>query len=42
VVSVQSRVPSASIPGFEEPVAFGAPSAILPARQVYLGARFSF
>jgi hypothetical protein len=42
VVAVQNRVPSASIPGFEEPVAFGAPSAILPARQVFLGARFSF
>jgi Carboxypeptidase regulatory-like domain/TonB dependent receptor len=42
VIAVQNRVPSASIPGFEEPVAFGAPSAILPARQVFLGARFSF
>jgi hypothetical protein len=42
VVAVQDRVPSASIPGFDEPVAFGAPTAILPARQVLLGARFSF
>ncbi|HET7291212.1 MAG TPA: TonB-dependent receptor [Vicinamibacteria bacterium] len=42
VVAVQDRVPSVSIPGFEEPIAFGAPSAILPARQVILGARFSF
>ncbi len=42
VVAVQDRVPSVSIPGFEEPVAFGAPSAILPARQVFLGVRFSF
>jgi hypothetical protein len=41
-VAVQNRVPSASIPGFEQPVAFGAPAAILPARQVTLGARFSF
>jgi hypothetical protein len=42
VVAVQNRVPSASIPGFTEPVAFGAPSAIFPARQAYFGARFSF
>ena len=42
VVAVQDRVPSASIPGFEDPVAFGAPDAILPARQVFLGARYSF
>ncbi|HJS57149.1 MAG TPA: TonB-dependent receptor [Vicinamibacteria bacterium] len=42
VVAVQNRVPSASIPGFAEPVPFGAPSAILTARQVLLGARFSF
>ncbi len=42
VVAVQNRVPSASIPGFTEPVAFGAPSEILPARQAYFGARFSF
>jgi hypothetical protein len=42
VVAVQDRVPSASIPGLEEPVPFGAPTAILPARQVFLGARLSF
>jgi hypothetical protein len=42
VVAVQNRVPDALIPGFEEPVPFGAPSAILPARQVFVGARFSF
>ncbi len=42
VVAVQGRVPNASIPGFEQPIAFGAPTAILPARQVFLGARFSF
>ena len=42
VVAVQDRVPSASIPGFEEPVPFGAPSAMLPARQLFLGARLSF
>jgi hypothetical protein len=41
-VSAQARVPSASIPGFAQPVAFGAPAAILPARQVAFGARFSF
>jgi hypothetical protein len=41
-VSAQTRVPDASIPGFDQPVAFGAPAAILPARQVALGARFSF
>jgi hypothetical protein len=41
-VSAQARVPSATIPGIEDPVAFGAPTSILPARQAVLGARFSF
>jgi len=41
-VAAQARVPDAVVPGLETPVAFGAPTAILPARQVILGARFSF
>jgi hypothetical protein len=41
-VSAQRRVPDATIPGFAEPVAFGAPAAILPPRQMALGARYSF
>lgn len=41
-VAAQARVPDAVVPGLETPVAFGAPTAILPARQAILGARFSF
>ncbi len=41
-VSAQARVPDAAVPGLETPVAFGAPAAILPARQAIVAARFSF
>jgi len=40
--SIQTRVPSISILGVDDPIVFGSPSAILPARQVQLGARYSF
>jgi hypothetical protein len=40
--STQTRVPSVTITGVEDPIEFGSPSAILPARQVTLGARYSF
>jgi hypothetical protein len=40
--NIQNRVPGVFITGFDDQIDFGAPSAILPARQVILGARYSF
>jgi hypothetical protein len=42
VTFVQDRVPNVSIAGVPTPIEFGAPTAIAPARQVTLGARWSF
>jgi hypothetical protein len=40
--NIQSRVPGVFTTGFDDQIDFGAPTAILPARQVILGARYSF
>ncbi len=42
VLETQAQVPSVEIPGVPTPVLFGAPLAIAPARQIVLGARWSF
>ncbi|MCL4817988.1 MAG: TonB-dependent receptor [Vicinamibacteria bacterium] len=42
VVGVQTRAPEAAIGGVDQPIVFGAPTAITAARQVQLGARWSF
>jgi hypothetical protein len=38
----QAQVPSVEIPGVPSPLLFGAPLAIAPARQIVLGARWTF
>ena len=41
-VVAQTQVPSIQIEGIEQPIEFGAPTRLPPARQVVLGARWSF
>jgi hypothetical protein len=41
VTDVQTRVPSTAIAGVSTPVLFGAPLALVDARQIFLGARWS-
>lgn len=40
--NIQARVPGVFITGFDDQIDFDSPSAILPARQVVVGARFAF
>jgi carboxypeptidase family protein/TonB-dependent receptor-like protein len=42
VTTLQVRTPSLAISGLDEPVAFGAPAAVIAPRQATLGARWSF
>ena len=41
-LEVQNVVPSVEVAGAPTPLLFGAPVAIPPARQIVLGARWSF
>jgi hypothetical protein len=42
ITSTQNRVPNVSIAGVENPVLYGAPGTIFAARQINIGARWSF
>jgi outer membrane receptor protein involved in Fe transport len=42
ITDVQDRYPNVSIAGFDDPVAFGGPTAVTPPRTWLLGARWSF
>jgi outer membrane receptor protein involved in Fe transport len=42
ITNVQTRYPNVSIAGFDEPVQFGGPTAVMPPRRILLGARWSF
>ena len=42
ILSVNARYPEVSIAGYDQPVAYGSPTAINQPRRLYLGARWSF
>jgi hypothetical protein len=42
ITGVQDRVPDRTYAGVDEPVVYGAPTALIPARQITFGARWSF
>ena len=42
VTGIQVRVPDRSYAGVDEPVEYGAPTALVAARQFTFGARWSF
>jgi hypothetical protein len=42
ITNIQTRYPSVSIAGYDDPVQFGGPTAITPPRRILLGARWSF